>query len=53
MSTADRTAEPARLVKSVDALRYGVEQTTQRNRSLPAPPPDRAIPPRVGVGQAV
>lgn len=45
--------QPAALVKAVDALVFGVNKTTQRNRSLPLPQPNIPIPARVGTGRAV
>lgn len=44
---------PASLVKSVDALVFGVTQTTQKNRSLPLPQPNIPIPVRVGIARSV
>lgn len=46
-------AKPADLVKSVDAIIFGVAKTTQRNRSLPPPQPNIPIPARVGIGKSV
>lgn len=41
------------LVKSLDALSTGVNQSTLQNRSLPKPQPTTEIPARVGVGKPV
>ena len=51
MTTTQPT--PAALVKSVDALIFGVTKTTQRNRSLPLPQPNIPIPARVGTARSV